>query len=154
VPGSAPLADAVPPPPPPPPTQQQEHDQQWEELLKETNDLLAAVENNIYDLPDPSALTSPAAPATAPIPSPLPPSSTATTPPHPTPLLLLLQIILSSFRHTTRPSSKIVGMHLITRLAHFTDDETRLQRLVPYVATFERSDIRAGRHSSGASAAR
>ena len=103
------LSITVPPPPPLPPTPQQ---LQWEELLKETNELLAAVENNEYNPPKDLAETppKPSLPSAA---NQLPPPPPATAPS--SSLLLLLQIILSSVRHTTRPSSKIVGMHLITR---------------------------------------
>ena len=46
-------------------------------------------------------------------------------------LTIYLQFILSTFRHCQRPSSKVVALKLILRLATYCDDEDRLQRIIP-----------------------
>ena len=46
-------------------------------------------------------------------------------------LVIFVQFVLSTIRHTQRPSSKLVGMQLLLRLAKFSSDEVRLQRIVP-----------------------
>ena len=46
-------------------------------------------------------------------------------------LLVFVQMILSNLRHVQRPSSKIVALELLRRLAKYSSDETRLQRIIP-----------------------
>ena len=46
-------------------------------------------------------------------------------------LLIFLQMVLSTIRHVQRPVSKLVGLQLIERLAHFSPNDARLQRIVP-----------------------
>jgi len=46
-------------------------------------------------------------------------------------LLIFLQVVLSTIRHAQRPASKLVALQLIDRLARYSSDETRLQRIVP-----------------------
>ncbi len=46
-------------------------------------------------------------------------------------LVIFVQFILSTIRHAQRPSSKLVGMQLLLRLAKFSTDGVRLQRIVP-----------------------
>lgn len=50
-------------------------------------------------------------------------------------LVIFVQFILSTIRHTQRPSSKLVGMQLLLRLAKFSTDGVRLQRIVPTVVS-------------------
>jgi phosphoinositide-3-kinase regulatory subunit 4 len=46
-------------------------------------------------------------------------------------LIIYLQVILSNIRHVQRPMSKLVGLQLLQRLAKYSSDEARLQRIVP-----------------------
>ncbi len=46
-------------------------------------------------------------------------------------LLIFLQLVLSTIRHVQRPASKLVALRLIERLARYSSDEARLQRIVP-----------------------
>uniref|UniRef100_A0A7S3VB41 non-specific serine/threonine protein kinase n=1 Tax=Chaetoceros debilis TaxID=122233 RepID=A0A7S3VB41_9STRA len=46
-------------------------------------------------------------------------------------LVIFVQFILSTICHTQWPSSKLVGMQLLLRLARFSTDSVRLQRIVP-----------------------
>ena len=48
-------------------------------------------------------------------------------------LIIFVQFILATIRHTQRPSSKIVGLQLLGRLAMYSNDEVRLQRIVPTI---------------------
>jgi phosphoinositide-3-kinase regulatory subunit 4 len=46
-------------------------------------------------------------------------------------LIVFLQLVLSTIRHVQRPASKLVALRLIERLARYSSDEARLQRIVP-----------------------
>ena len=46
-------------------------------------------------------------------------------------LVIYLQLILSLVRHVQRPASKMVALQLMLRLALYSSDEARLQRIVP-----------------------
>ena len=46
-------------------------------------------------------------------------------------LLVYLQLILSTVRYVQRPASKLVALQLMERLAVYSSDEARLQRIVP-----------------------
>jgi phosphoinositide-3-kinase, regulatory subunit 4 len=46
-------------------------------------------------------------------------------------LLVYLQLILSTVRCVQRPASKLVALQLMERLATYSSDEARLQRIVP-----------------------
>lgn len=46
-------------------------------------------------------------------------------------LLIYLQAVLSTVRHVQRPASKLVALQLMDRIAKFSSDEARLQRIVP-----------------------
>lgn len=47
-------------------------------------------------------------------------------------ILIYLQLILSTIRHVQRPSTKVVALQLIDRIAKYcNNDEARLQRIVP-----------------------
>lgn len=48
-------------------------------------------------------------------------------------IVLILRLVCSSLRHVGQVHSKLTGIHLITRLAAFADDETRLDQLVPFI---------------------
>jgi len=50
-------------------------------------------------------------------------------------LILFVQFILSTIRHTQRPSSKLIGMQLLLRLAKYSTDDVRLQRIVPTIVS-------------------
>ncbi|GKY92453.1 hypothetical protein MPSEU_000215800 [Mayamaea pseudoterrestris] len=50
-------------------------------------------------------------------------------------LLIYLQLILSTIRHVQRPSSKLVALQIIQRLARYILDEVRLQRIVPVLVS-------------------
>jgi phosphoinositide-3-kinase regulatory subunit 4 len=45
--------------------------------------------------------------------------------------LVFAQVVLATLRHVYRPSSKLVALELLHRLAIHSSDETRLQRIVP-----------------------
>eukprot|EP00934_Nitzschia_sp_Nitz4_P004407 Nitzschia sp. Nitz4//scaffold69_size99277//78687//83589//NITZ4_004646-RA/size99277-augustus-gene-0.6-mRNA-1//1//CDS//3329556754//4397//frame0 len=46
-------------------------------------------------------------------------------------LLVYLQLILSTVRNVQRPSSKLVALQLMERVGCYSDDEARLQRILP-----------------------
>ncbi len=46
---------------------------------------------------------------------------------------LVLMLICSTVRFVRFPSSKVVALRLLQRFSRFTDDETRLQRVIPFV---------------------
>ena len=46
-------------------------------------------------------------------------------------LLIYLQLVLSNIRFLQRPSSKLVALHILNILAQVSNDEARLQRIVP-----------------------
>jgi phosphoinositide-3-kinase regulatory subunit 4 len=46
-------------------------------------------------------------------------------------LLIYLQLVLSTIRHVQYPASKLVALQIIGRVASYSSDETRLQRIVP-----------------------
>jgi phosphoinositide-3-kinase regulatory subunit 4 len=50
-------------------------------------------------------------------------------------IIVILQVILSSVRHVRRTSSKFVALKLMHRIALFSSDEIRLQRIVPIVTS-------------------
>ena len=50
-------------------------------------------------------------------------------------LIIFVQFILSNIRHAERPSSKQVALQLLLRLAKFSTDEVRLQRIVPSIVS-------------------
>eukprot|EP00970_Alexandrium_tamarense_P009374 scaffold1868_cov194-Alexandrium_tamarense.AAC.18 len=50
-------------------------------------------------------------------------------------IILLLQVVFSSVRHVQRPSSKFVALMLMQRIALYSSDEMRLQRIVPFVTS-------------------
>ncbi len=50
-------------------------------------------------------------------------------------LVIFVQLILSTIRHTQRPSSKIIGLQLLGRISKFATDEVRLQRIVPTIVS-------------------
>ena len=46
-------------------------------------------------------------------------------------LQIYLHIVLSTMQHVQRPATKLVALRLVERLANFSCDEARLQRIVP-----------------------
>ncbi|KAL9181694.1 hypothetical protein ACHAXT_012037 [Thalassiosira profunda] len=50
-------------------------------------------------------------------------------------IIILLQVVFSSVGHVQRASSKFVALKLMHRIALFTSDEIRLQRIVPFVTS-------------------
>ena len=46
-------------------------------------------------------------------------------------LLIYLQLVLSNIRFLQRPSSKLVALHILNLLAQVSNDEARLQRILP-----------------------
>ena len=50
-------------------------------------------------------------------------------------LIIFVQFILSNVRHAERPSSKQVALQLLLRLAKFSTDQVRLQRIVPNIVS-------------------
>ena len=50
-------------------------------------------------------------------------------------MIILLQVVFSSVRHVQRTSSKFVALKLMHRIALFSPDEVRLQRIVPFVTS-------------------
>ena len=51
-------------------------------------------------------------------------------------LVILVQVVLSSIRHTQHPSSRLVGLRLILEFSTFVNDEVRLQRMIPIIVCF------------------
>ena len=49
--------------------------------------------------------------------------------------VIYLQLILSSIRHVQRPSSKLVAIQMLLKLAKYSTDETRLERIIPTLVT-------------------
>jgi phosphoinositide-3-kinase regulatory subunit 4 len=50
-------------------------------------------------------------------------------------LILFTQFVLSTILHAQRPSSKLVGMHILLRISKFSTDDIRLQRIVPHLVS-------------------
>ena len=50
-------------------------------------------------------------------------------------IIVLLQVVFSTVRHVQRASSKFVALQLMHRIALFSSDEIRLQRIVPLVTS-------------------
>jgi len=50
-------------------------------------------------------------------------------------IVILLQVVFSSVRHVQRTSSKFVALKLMHRIALFSPDDVRLQRIVPFVTS-------------------
>eukprot|EP01083_Nonionella_stella_P033181 90837_1 len=50
-------------------------------------------------------------------------------------LIIFVQLVLSTIRHTQRPSSKLVGLQLLGRISKYSTDEVRLQRIVPTIVS-------------------
>jgi len=48
-------------------------------------------------------------------------------------IIVLLQVVFSAVRHVQRTSSKFVALKLMHRIALFSSDDIRLQRIVPFV---------------------
>lgn len=46
-------------------------------------------------------------------------------------LIIFVQFVLGNIRHAQRPTSRLVGIQLLLRVASFTSDQVRLQRIVP-----------------------
>ena len=50
-------------------------------------------------------------------------------------IMVLLQVVFSAVRHVQRTSSKFVALKLMHRIALFSSDDIRLQRIVPFVTS-------------------
>lgn len=50
-------------------------------------------------------------------------------------LIVILQVVFSSVRHVRRTSSKFIALKLMHRIALFSSDEIRLERIVPFVTS-------------------
>ncbi|KAL7528126.1 hypothetical protein ACHAXR_005254, partial [Thalassiosira sp. AJA248-18] len=113
-----------------------------DELLKETEDLLRHLDSgvfvpNIGSSPDQIDIS---------LPKPLqtfdhfPKSSSGANSllqpsPSQSSLIILLQVVFSSMAHVQRASSKFVALKMMHRIALFSSDEIRLQRIVPFVTS-------------------
>lgn len=101
-----------------------------EDILAETEELLRKLEKMTFDQDSDLAFETAAPPAS---------DSRKEPKSDPTPrskmdansLLIYTQLILSNLRHVKRPSSKLVSLHLLGRLAMHSSDETKLQRITP-----------------------
>lgn len=60
-------------------------------------------------------------------------SSSSSTTPSQASLIIILQVVFSSIRHVRRTSSKVIALKLIQRIALFSSDGIRLERIVPMV---------------------
>jgi phosphoinositide-3-kinase regulatory subunit 4 len=56
-------------------------------------------------------------------------------PAHHSSIIVLLQVVFSAVRHVQRTSSKFVALKLMHRIALFSSDDIRLQRIVPFVTS-------------------
>ena len=109
------------------------------DLFAETEALLKKLESLTFD----GVVTPPATSSPSKNPALLPSSSSAASPDTSSEtnkdvspmsknsLLIYLQLILSTIRHLQRPASKLVALQLIKKLARYSSDEARLQRIVP-----------------------
>mmetsp|Transcript_11787 Transcript_11787/g.25449 ORF Transcript_11787/g.25449 Transcript_11787/m.25449 type:complete len:1357 (+) Transcript_11787:1-4071(+) len=113
-----------------------------DELLAETEDLLRQLDSgvflsNIENSPDQTDFA---------LPKPLSvfdqfhqsiPNANLVSQPSPTQssIIILLQVVFSSVGHVQRASSKFVALKMMHRIALFSSDEIRLQRIVPFVTS-------------------
>jgi phosphoinositide-3-kinase regulatory subunit 4 len=111
------------------------------ELLLETEDLLRQIDSGAFDFnaDNPSDLTDTTPPVVAMVDH-FPKSSSradwqSQPPPSQSSIIILLQVVFSSVGHVQRASSKFVALKLMHRIAIFSSDEIRLQRIVPFVTS-------------------
>ena len=100
-----------------------------DKLLQETEALLKRLAN--LDLDDRKESESPFSNPLNKEPTSDNKTDTNKTAPSPDSLLIFVQLILANLRHVNRPSSKLVALQLLNRLAQHSSDETRLQRMIP-----------------------
>ena len=50
-------------------------------------------------------------------------------------LVIVLDVLCACLRHVDWPRCKLMAISLMARLATLSDDETRLQRVVPYIVS-------------------
>jgi len=113
-----------------------------DELLLETEDLLRQLDSvgfasNVEYTPDEADLKLPK-PLAVFDHYPKPPSEGILSPqpfPAQSSIIILLQVVFSSVGHVQRASSKFVALKMMHRIAMFSSDEIRLQRIVPFVTS-------------------
>lgn len=62
--------------------------------------------------------------------------------------MIILSLICANVRNCNRPSSKVKALDLLLALAPFLTDESKLDRLVPYVIELLRDDAALVRTSA------
>ncbi|CAK9092416.1 Serine/threonine-protein kinase VPS15 (Vacuolar protein sorting-associated protein 15) (AtVPS15) [Durusdinium trenchii] len=50
-------------------------------------------------------------------------------------VIIIISLVYSTMRHVRYPSTKVIALRLLQRLSRFSHDETRLQRIVPFVVS-------------------
>ena len=110
------------------------------ELLAETEDLLRQLDSGSFD---PQAFTQ--KDVLSPMPNPNLPcilkdsakinGSSPPTNPSQASLIIILQVVFSSVRHVRRTSSKFIALKLMHRMALYSSDEIRLERIVPFITS-------------------
>ena len=112
-------------------------DLSMEELLLETEELLRRFDtgfyNNADDLSVPTETIKPVAMFDH-FPK-LPSRADGISQPLQSAIIILLQIVFSSVGHVQRASSKFVALKLMHRIALFSSDDIRLQRIIPFVTS-------------------
>ena len=112
-------------------------DLSMEELLLETEELLRMLDSGFYtnadDLPVSTETIKPVAMFDH-FPK-LPSRADGISQPLQSAIIILLQIVFSSVGHVQRASSKFVALKLMHRIALFSSDDIRLQRIIPFVTS-------------------
>ena len=112
-------------------------DLSMEELLLETEELLRMLDSGFYtnadDLPVSTETIKPVAMFDH-FPK-LPSRADGISQPLQSAIIILLQIVFSSVGHVQRTSSKFVALKLMHRIALFSSDDIRLQRIIPFVTS-------------------
>ena len=108
------------------------------ELLAETEDLLRQLDSGSYD---PQAFTqnedlspTPNLPCILKDSAKINGVASPANPSHAS-LIIILQVVFSSVRHVRRTSSKFIALKLMHRIALYSSDEIRLERIVPFITS-------------------
>jgi phosphoinositide-3-kinase regulatory subunit 4 len=110
-------------------------DLSMEELLIETEDLLRQLDSGFYTNADNSSTQTETIKPVAMFDH-FPKLSCridGSSQPSQSAIIILLQIVFSSVGHVQRASSKFVALKLMHRIALFSSDDIRLQRIIPFV---------------------
>lgn len=106
-----------------------------EELLFETEELLRQLDSGFYTNADDSSMPKDTIKAMVDHFPKLPSRNDGSSHPSQSAIIILLQIVFSSVGHVQRASSKFVALKLMHRIALFSSDDIRLQRIIPFVTS-------------------